>query len=192
MRFYQTYFCLIYYYPVEILRTINDESVYRTLIVEIPELFLEYFQGIDELYGKKLISLGLISIFHNHSSANLNENLAKMCFVNLINMLGYVPKETEENIQLEGKVNQKRPERNTREEELDDEYFNHNGKIDLTSPDKIRDDLLSHVHIKEQNTKLVAKLKEYVFPIMREDEYVFFQKIFNDLKKTNSNFENVI
>ena len=35
-------------------------------------------------------------------------------------MLGYVPKETEENIQLEGKVNQKRPERNTREEELDD------------------------------------------------------------------------
>ena len=35
-------------------------------------------------------------------------------------MLMQYPQKALENIQLEGKVNQKRPERNTREEELDD------------------------------------------------------------------------
>jgi hypothetical protein len=90
-RFYQIYYCLIYYHPVETLRHISDKTTYNVLIEKIPEIYHQFFQHPNDILSKKNISLGLMALFSNHSSANLDEYLARQCFCNLIKVLKYTP-----------------------------------------------------------------------------------------------------
>lgn len=101
-RFFQIYYCLIHYYPTETLRHLTERELMLVLINSIPYFYLEFFK--DDSYSRKVspfflkkkrlnlkvISTGLISLFHNRSSY-IDANLARACFINLIKILEYIP-----------------------------------------------------------------------------------------------------
>jgi len=123
-RFYQIYYCLLYYYPTETLRhltNLSEKELLRVLVEDVPKNYLKFFR--DDSYSRKMISLGLMSLFNNRSSTCHIPGLAKACFKSLIQVLRYVPQDQSK---PQDNKNQVQPQPQFIEEQKNEEEYNGN------------------------------------------------------------------
>ncbi len=206
-RFYQIYYCLLYYYPTETLRhltNLSEKELLRVLVEDVPKNYLKFFR--DDSYSRKMISLGLMSFFNNRSSTCHIPGLAKACFKSLIQTLRYIPQETKP----QGKnKNQQQIQHQPQfvEEQKNDEDFNgkrflgdggtiisieqdrHPIPVDLACDEKF-DMPLTPVSF--SNNKVNSSLRRYEMPISRLEEYQLFGDIYNRFKQNEVEFNSIM
>jgi len=188
-RFYQIYYCLVYYYPTETLRHLTnftEKELLRVLVQDVPKNYLKFFR--DDSMSRKIISVGLMSLFNNRSSTCHIPGLAQACFKSLIQVLHYVPQE-----QLKNKNQiQPKPVEEQKVEEYDNEFDEadrHPVPIDLTS-DEVLDMPLTPLSF--SNNKVISRLRKFEMPIAKVEEYQLFSVIYNQFKQNNVEFNNIM